>query len=126
MPHHHWLDSSASSPQFGDLFPELLPSPRKVLPRFLDLEEQIIAQTSMVSTCLMRQMMWRNPGLAEGVHLLASELMWELHDKEDKKGGFKAFLEKRRPIMKGNLKDGMPRNVLWWEGIDTRPKSGDR
>jgi hypothetical protein len=46
--------------------------------------------------------------------------------KEDKKGGFKAFLEKRRPIMKGNLKDGMPRNVLWWEGIDTRPKSGDR
>jgi hypothetical protein len=51
-------------------------------------------------------MMWRNPGSAEGVYLLDSGLMWELHDKEDKKGGFEAFLEKRGPIMKGNLKDG--------------------
>jgi hypothetical protein len=30
-------------------------------------------------------------------------------------GGVKAFLEKKSPIMKGNLKDGMPRNMLWWE-----------
>jgi hypothetical protein len=71
-------------------------------------------------------MIWRNPGSAEGVYWLDSELMWESHDKEDKNGGFKAFLEKRSPIMKGNLKDGMPRNMPWWEDIDTRPKSGDR
>jgi len=46
--------------------------------------------------------------------------------KRIKMGGVKAFLEKRSPIMKGDLKDGMPRNMPWWEDIDTRPKSGDR
>jgi hypothetical protein len=116
----------ASSPQFGDLFHELLPSPQEVLPRALDLAEHIVAQTLMVSTYLMRQMLWRHPGLVEGVYLLDSELMWESHDNEDKNGRFKAFLEKRSPIMKGNLKDGMPRNMSWREGIDTRLKSGDR
>jgi enoyl-CoA hydratase/carnithine racemase len=39
----------ASSPQFGDLFHELLPSPQEVLPRALDLAEHRVAQTSMVS-----------------------------------------------------------------------------
>lgn len=116
----------ASSPHFGDLFQELLPSPQDVLPRALKLADQIVAQNSTVSTYLMREMMWRNPGSAEGAHLLDSELMWELYDKEDKKEGFRAFLEKRSPVMKGDLKGGMPRNVPWWESVDTRPKSGER
>ena len=51
-------------------------------------------KTSTVSTYLMREMIWRGPGSAEGAHLLDSELMWELYDKEDKKEGFKAFLER--------------------------------
>jgi len=84
----------ASSPHFGDLFHEILPSPQEVLPRALQLAEQIVEKTSTVSTYLMREMIWRGPGSAEGAHLLDSELMWELYDKEDKKEGFKAFLER--------------------------------
>jgi hypothetical protein len=58
--------------------------------------------------------------------LLDSELMWVWYDKDDKTEGCKVFLEKRSPVMKEGLKGGMPRNVPWWNGIDTRPKSGER
>jgi hypothetical protein len=58
--------------------------------------------------------------------LLDSELTWELHDKDDKAEGFRVFLEKMRPVIKGGLKGGMSRNLPWWNGKDTRPKSGER
>jgi hypothetical protein len=51
--------------------------------------------------------------------------MWELYNKEDKEG-FRAFLEKRSPVMKGDLKGGMPRNVPWWDAVDIRPRAGER
>ena len=114
----------ASSPHFGDLFHELLPSPQDVLPRALELAEQIVKQTSTVSTYLMREMMWRNPGSAEGTHLLDSQIMWELYEKEDKKEGIRSFLEKREPVMTGTVSNGMPANVPWWEPIDTVPRGG--
>lgn len=69
----------------------------------------------------MREMMWRGPGSAEGAHLLDSEVMYQLYDKEDKEEGIKAFMEKRKPDFKGNFADGMPENVPWWETIDTVP-----
>lgn len=116
----------ASSPHFGDLFHALLLSPHDVLPHALGIAEQIASQTSTVSTYLMREMMWRNPGSAEGTHLLDSQIMWELYETEDKKEGVRAFLEKRKPTMKGNLREGMPRNVPWWEPINTVPRSGLR
>ncbi|KUJ06851.1 ClpP/crotonase [Mollisia scopiformis] len=116
----------AASPAFEDLFHAILPSPEEVLPYALTIAEQIAAQTSTVSTYLMREMIWRNPGSAEGAHLLDSEIMWELYGKEDKKEGVKAFLEKRSPKMTGDLKQGMPSNVPWWEPINTVPRSGIR
>lgn len=112
----------ASSPHFGDLFHELLPSSEAVLPRALELASQIVTQTSTVSTYLMREMMWRGPTSAEGAHLLDSELMVQLYDLEDKKEGFRAFLEKRKPLFKGDLRGGMPESVPWWEEVDVRVK----
>jgi hypothetical protein len=72
----------------------------------------------------MREMMWRNPGTAEETHLLDSQIMWELYEKEDKKEGIRAFLEKREPVMKGTVRDGMPANVPWWTPINTVPRGG--
>jgi enoyl-CoA hydratase/carnithine racemase len=47
----------ASSPHFGDLFHELLPSLEDILLQALEFAKQIIKQTSTVSTYLMREMM---------------------------------------------------------------------
>ena len=70
-------------------------------------------------------MMWRGPASAEGAHLLDSELMVQLYDMDDKKEGFKGFLEKRKPVFKGDLRSGMPENVPWWEEVDVRVKRED-
>ena len=69
----------------------------------------------------MREMMWRNPGSAEGTHLLDSELMFQLYEKEDKKEGIRSFMEKRKPEFKGDFRTGMPAAVPWWEPLDTVP-----
>ena len=84
-----------------------------------------MAHTSTVSTYLIREMMWRGPGSAEGAHLLDSELMVQLYDLEDKNEGFKAFWEKRAPKFKGDLREGMPESVPWWEPIDVRVRRGE-
>ena len=69
----------------------------------------------------MREMMWRNPGSAEGTHLLDSQLMFQLYEKDDKKEGILSFLEKRKPKFDGTFKTGMPAAVPWWEPLDTVP-----
>jgi enoyl-CoA hydratase/carnithine racemase len=66
------------------LFAEILPSPDQVLPRALELATDIAQNTSSVSTYLMREMIWRNPGSAEGAHLLDSEIMYQLYDNKYK------------------------------------------
>jgi len=132
----------ASSPHFGDLFAELLQHPGAVLPRALQLAEQITAQTSTISTYLMRELMWRGPGTAEGTHLLDSLVMVQLYDKKDKKEGMRAFLEKR-PVKFGvaegedekqgsgktkiGFRDGLPECVPWWDTVETAPaRQGNR
>jgi hypothetical protein len=69
----------------------------------------------------MREMMYRNPGSAEGAHLLDSELMVQLYDKEDKQEGIRSFVEKRPVKFKGDFKTGVPQAVPWWQPLDTVP-----
>lgn len=68
----------ASEPIFGGLFSETLDAPDKVLPRALELADEIAKNTSVVSYELMKQMIWRNPGSPEGTHLLDSKLIYSL------------------------------------------------
>jgi enoyl-CoA hydratase/carnithine racemase len=116
----------ASSPMLNGLFAEILPSPDQVLPRALELATDIAQNTSSVSTYLMREMIWRNPGSAEGAHLLDSEIMYQLYDKKDKEEGFKSFLEKRPPNFQGTLDDDMASCLPWWTPVDVQVQKSNK
>ena len=49
-----------------------------VVKRALAIAEDVVKNTSTVSTYLIRELMYRNPGTAEGTHLLDSRVLYEL------------------------------------------------
>ena len=69
---------TADNKLFDGLFSETLDAPEKVLPRALEIAEEITQNTSVVSTHLMKEMMWRNPDSPEGAHLLDSRVIYHL------------------------------------------------
>jgi hypothetical protein len=97
----------AQNPLFNGLFSELLPSPEAVLPRALELAKEISDNTSTVSTNLMRELMYRNPGTAEGTHLLDSEVISGLFNGPDNTEGVRSFKEKRPAKFTANMLEGM-------------------
>lgn len=115
----------AKHPLFDGLFSELLPSPEKVLPRALEIADEIVKNTSVVSTNLMRELMYRNPGSAEGTHLLDSVVIYDLFGKMDNVEGVTSFMEKRAANFKGTLQNSAPQAYPWWETVSTaaRPKA---
>lgn len=60
------------------LFSETLDAPEKVLPRALEIAEDVAKNTSVVSTYLMKEMLWRGPDSPEGAHLLDSKIIYSL------------------------------------------------
>lgn len=108
----------ASDKLMEGLFSETLDSPDKVLPRALELAQEITQNTSVVSTHLMKEMMWRNPDSPEGAHLLDSKVIYSLFSTADNKEGVKAFLEKRPVKFTGTLEGSAPEAYPWWEPID--------
>ncbi len=60
------------------LFTEVCEKPEDVLPRALKVAEEVVRNTSVVSTYLMREMMFRDRGSPEGQHLLDSRVIYEL------------------------------------------------
>jgi len=109
----------ASHPLLNSLFSETLPSPEQVLPRAIELANEIVTNTSPVSTYLMRELMYRDAGSPEGQHLLDSRVIYELFSSKDNKEGVKAFFEKRPVNFEGTMQDDAPGAYPWWETVDT-------
>ena len=109
----------ASHPLLSDLFSETLSTPQEVLPRALEIADEIVKNTSTISTYLMKELMYRDTGSAEGQHLLDSRVIYELFSSKDNKEGVKAFLEKRAVDFKGTMQDDAPSAWPWWESVDT-------
>lgn len=109
----------STSPLFGDLFSEIVP-PEQVLPRALELADEIALNTSAVSTTLMKDLMFRNPGTPEETHLLDSKIIFALFSAKDRHEGVASFLEKRQANFTDVLPDNAPAEWPWWAPIDSK------
>ncbi|OJD35726.1 enoyl-hydratase isomerase family protein [Diplodia corticola] len=116
----------AGDPLLGPLFTELCDRPGDVLPRALAVAGDVVANTSVVSTNLMKELMWRDAGSAEAQHLLDSRILYELFSSKDNKEGVQSFLEKRPPKFSDTMENDAPAAYPWWSPVDTsgKPKLG--
>ncbi|KAE9978188.1 hypothetical protein EG328_001639 [Venturia inaequalis] len=118
----HLITTGATYPAnhrlLDGLFSETVDTPEGVLPRALEIAQEYTDNCSGVSWALMRDMMWRNPGSAEGAHLLDSRIIYSLFDTRDNVEGVKSFLEKRKVDFKGSMADSAPSSYPWWEPIN--------
>lgn len=108
----------ASHPLLNNLFSETLPTPGAVLPRALELADEIVKNTSTVSTYLMRELMYRDTGSAEAQHLLDSRVIYELFGTPDNKEGVASFMEKRPVNFQGTMQHDAPAAWPWYEPVD--------
>lgn len=60
------------------IFAELLPEPEQVLPRAIEIAEDIVKNVSTMAIHLNRQMIWRNASSAEAAHLMDSPLLMDM------------------------------------------------
>ncbi|KAF2668828.1 enoyl-CoA hydratase/isomerase family protein [Microthyrium microscopicum] len=96
------------------LFSEVVDTPAEVLPRAIELAEDIAVNVSSVSWALMRDLMWRGKGSAEETHLLDSRIIYELFGTADNGEGVKSFMEKRPPKFVGTMYEHAPQTYPWW------------
>lgn len=109
----------ADHPLLNGLFSETQPSPEATLQRALDIAETVVNNTSVVSTKLMRDMVYRGPASAEEAHLLESRLLSVLGgSSKDALEGARSFLEKRQANFQGSMRQDAPRSWPWWSQVD--------
>ncbi|KAK0250806.1 hypothetical protein LTR35_010692 [Friedmanniomyces endolithicus] len=115
----------ASHPLLNTLFSETLDTPAAVLPRALEIADEIVQNTSTVSSYLMRDLMYRDTGSAEGQHLLDSKLIYEMFGSKDNTEGVQSFLQKRPAKFVGSMQQDAPGSWPWYNPIETsnRPQA---
>ncbi|KAE8393738.1 ClpP/crotonase-like domain-containing protein [Aspergillus alliaceus] len=109
---------AASDPLLGNLFSEVLPTPEETVASALRIAGEIAASTSIVSTKVMRDLMYRAPGSAEEAHLLESKVFLGMLMSRDSAEGMKSFVQKRNADFKGNMLRDAPFGWPWWKAVD--------
>jgi enoyl-CoA hydratase/carnithine racemase len=63
-----------SEKYFGDLFTEVLPEASRVLPRALELAQDVAENVSPLASSMSRALMWEGGDSPEAAHLLESRV----------------------------------------------------
>ncbi|KAF2662551.1 enoyl-CoA hydratase/isomeras-like protein [Lophiostoma macrostomum CBS 122681] len=108
----------ASDEVWGGLFAHTVERPEDVLPKALEVAREVARNTSTVSTYLMKEMMYRDTGSAEGQHLLDSRILYELFQSADNKEGVQSFLQKRPAKFSGTMDNTQLSAYPWWMPVD--------
>lgn len=107
------------SKYFGDLFTEVLPDATAVMPRALELAEDIAENTSPLASSMSRALMWEGANSPEEAHLLESRVFHHMVGQRDYKEGVGSFLEKRKPKFECDPREDCSPNFPWWTEANT-------
>ncbi|TPX31848.1 hypothetical protein SmJEL517_g04932 [Synchytrium microbalum] len=108
----------ASHPWLEDLFSDIVDKPEDVLPRALELAQEIAKENSMVSIALTKGLTWRGASTPEGQHLLDSRVLYHTGRGVDSLEGTRSFMEKRPVDFKGSVQRDLPSFYPWWTTPD--------
>lgn len=103
-----------SDPLINGLFADVV-APAEVLPRALELAEEIAGKTSGVAIRAMRDMIYRGAQTPEEALRLESRVFFDLFRGSDAQEGIRSFLEKREPNFIGQWEDEKPSVWPWWK-----------
>lgn len=67
----------AESKLLDGIFAEVVPEPRDVMPKALEVAQDILSNVSTMAAHLNRQLIWRNGDSAEQAHLVDSPLLFD-------------------------------------------------
>lgn len=107
---------------FDGLF-TLVEEPAGVLPKALEIADEVVRNCSAVSAVVIRDMIYRNPGTPEEAHLLESKVLFDMFRGRDFVEGVSSFVEKRDPVLQGAVPADAPSAWPWWEDKLKGPKA---
>ncbi|KAJ5991710.1 Enoyl-CoA hydratase AKT3-1 [Penicillium sp. IBT 35674x] len=115
--HHRWR-LPPTSQHFGDLFTEILSDAGAILPRGLELAQEIAENVSPLASSMSRALMWEGAESPEAAHLLESRVFHHMIGQRDYQEGVRSFLEKRKPRFESDLRETSSPNYPWWPEVD--------
>ncbi|KAJ5217915.1 uncharacterized protein N7498_000014 [Penicillium cinerascens] len=113
----------AKSSVLHGVFAEIVPTAKDVLPRAIEIAEDILRNVSTMAIHLNRQLIWRNPGSAEKAHLVDSPVLYDMFAGKDHLEFKKAFFNKSAPIFTDVLSKNPPRTYPWWTTLSVEGRS---